>query len=207
MAAQAARAMFDPQGTVSMRPGTRAAGRRDFEIPPAIADVEERGGTLTLRYSARRRLGLAIALFLVGAVLTLIGAALFLADDELVGAILMVILGGLLDAGALALFLGSLVVTVKAGELAVEQKGLFGRRSWRVPRESIRAIRPVVSYTVNGLPYFSLFAETGAGRVPLGNSLKGAEVADAVAQRIARSLGAPPSVLTSAATVPIPATD
>ena len=55
--------MFDPQGAASLRPGTRAAGRRDVEIPPAIADVEEQGGTLTLRYSARRRLGLAIALF------------------------------------------------------------------------------------------------------------------------------------------------
>jgi hypothetical protein len=207
LAAQAARAMFDPQGVASLRPGARAAGAPETGIPPAIADVEDRGGTLTLRYSARRRLGLAIALFLVGAILTLIGAVLFVADDALVGAILMVVLGGLLDAGALALFLGSLVVTVKAGELAVEQKGLFGRRSWRLRRESIRAIRPVVSYTVNGLPYFSLFAETGAGRVPLGNSLKGAEVTDTVAQRIARALGAPPSVLTSAATVPIPATD
>lgn len=156
MAAHAARAMFDPQGTASMRPGARAAGRRDVEIPPAIADVEEQGGTLTLRYSARRRLGLAIALLLVGGLLTLIGVALLVAEEELVGAIFLLVLGGLLDASAVALFVGRLVVTVKAGELAVEQKSLFGSRSWRVRRESIRSIRPVASYTVNGLPYFSL---------------------------------------------------
>lgn len=198
LAAQATRAMFDPQGGASLRPGMRPAGGRDLEIPPAIAELEESGGTLTVRYSARRRLGLAIALFAVGAVLTLVGVALFMADGEIFGAIVLFFLGSLLDAVAVSLFLGSLVVTVKPGEIAVEKRGLLGRRTWRVRRESIRALRPVVSYTVNGLPYFSLFAETGTERVPLGNSLKGTDMADAMASRISRSLGLDPASVKSA---------
>ncbi len=55
-----------------------------------------------------------------------------------------------------------------------------------------------MSYTVNGLPYFSLFAETGTERVPLGNSLKGTDIADAMASRIARSLGFDPASVKSA---------
>ena len=207
-AAQAARAMFDPQGAAASRVGARPPAHREVVIPPEVAEVEERGGTLTLRYSARRRLGLAIALLVTGTVLALIGVALFVADDALVGAVMMVVIGGLLDVSAVALLAGKLLVTVKAGEVAVEQASLFGRKSWRLRREAIRSIQPTVSYTVNGLPYFSLYADTLAERVPLGNSLKGADLADAVAQRIARALGAPPAIAAPAGgTNPYPIPD
>jgi len=92
---------------------------------------------------------------------------------------------------------GHLVVTVKAGELAVEQ-----RASSAASRGACAARRSAsssdLSYTVNGLPYYSLHADTLAERVPVGNSLKGADVADAVARRIARALGAPPSIIAPA---------
>jgi hypothetical protein len=197
-AAQAARAMFDPQAAAASRLGAGPAGRPEVDIPPAIAEIEERGGTLTLRYSARRRLGLAIALLLTGSILSLIGMALFFAGDGLFGGVVMFVIGGLLDVSAVALFVGNLTVTVKAGELSVEQASLFGRKSWRLRREAIRSLQPTVSYTVNGLPYYSLHADTLAERVPVGNSLKGADVADAVARRIARALGAPPSIVAPA---------
>jgi hypothetical protein len=204
-AAQAARAMFDPQQRAVQRGGW--GKDRGPEIPPAVVEIEEHGEVLDLRYSGRRHLGWAIAFFATGAILTLIGAAMFASGDSVVGSVAMIAIGTLVDVGAVALLVGRLAVNVKVGELAVEKSGLFGRKSWQVRREAVGAIQPVVSYTVNGLPYYSLFAETGGDRVPLGTSLKGPEMADAVARRIVRALGAPPSIITPAATVPIPITD
>ena len=193
MAAQAARAMFDPQGRAQARGGFGGSDRREADIPPAVVEIEEGAGVLTLRYSGRRNLGWAIGLFAAGGIVTLIGAGMFAAGDTLLGAIVVIVIGVLLDVGAAALLVARLAVTVKPGELSVEKAGLFGRRSWTLRREAVRALKPVVSYTVNDLPYYSLFAETDEGRVPLGTSLKGEAIADAVARRIARGLGLDPS--------------
>jgi len=201
-AAQAARAMFDPQQRALQRGGW--GKDREAEIPPAVVEIEERGGVLDLRFSGRRHLGWAIAFFATGAILTLIGAAMFASGDSVLGSVAMIAIGTLVDVGAVALLVGRLAVTVKAGELAVEKSGLFGRKSWQVRREAVGAIQPVVSYTVNGLPYYSLFAETGGDRVPLGTSLKGPEMADAVARRIGRALGIDASRIVRADTVPLP---
>lgn len=207
MAAQAARAMFDPQGSAAPRGGFGASAVREPDIPPAVAEIEERGGVLTLRYSGRRHLGSAIGLFVAGSVVTAIGAAMLVAGDSVVGSAAMIAVGALVDVGAVALLAGRLVVTVRPGEAAVEKSGIFGRKSWTVRRESVRTLRPVVSHTINGLPYFSLFAETADGRVPVGTSLKGAEIADAVSRRIARALGAPASLVVPAGSLPIPQSD
>lgn len=188
-AAQAARAMFDPQAGSAARFGDRARAAQDVPVPASVADVQEQGGTLTLRYRARRRLGLAVVLFVMGAVFTAIGAAMFAAGDAFIGAVVMLAIGTSLDLGAVSLLVGNLVVSARPGEIEVEQSGLRGRRSWRLRREEIRAIRPVVSYSVNGLPYFSIFAEADGGRVPLGTSIKGADLAGSIARRIARSVG------------------
>lgn len=201
-AARAARAMFDPQGATAANFAARPSAPAEMEIPAATAEVEERDGTLTLRYSARRRLGLAVALLLMGAVLTVIGVALFVADAAFLGALLTLVLGGLADASAVALLVGKLVVTAKPGELAVEQTGLRGHKSWRLRREAIRAIRPTLSYAINDQPYYSLHADADAGQVPLGSSLKGAQLADTVARRICRALGAPLSLVSRPVTPP-----
>ena len=111
----------------------------------------------------------------------------------------MIVLGGLLDLGAVALLAGRLVGDRKAGRARGRaNRGSSAAGPGALRRESVRAIRPVISYTVNGLPYFSLFAEADAERVPLGTSLKGAEIADAVSRRIARALGAPASLVVPA---------
>ncbi len=207
LAAQAARAMFDPAAGGRARGGFGGSAVREADIPPAVAEIEEGAGVLTLRYSGRRHLGAALGLFVAGGIVTAIGAAMFAAGDTFLGAAAMIVIGVLLDVGAVALLVGRLVVTVRAGELSAEKAGLFVRKSWSVRRDSVRALRPVVSYTVNGLPYFSLFAETEDDRAPLGTSLKGAEVADAVSRRIARALGAPLSLVVPASSVPVPPSD
>jgi len=206
-AAQAARAMFDPQGRAQVRGGFGGSDTREPDIPPAVVEIEEVAGALTLKYSGRRNLGWAIGLFAAGGIVTVIGAGMFAAGDTLLGAIAMIAIGVLLDLGAVALVVGRLAVTVRPGELSVEKAGLFGRKAWAVRRDAVRVLRPAVSYTVNGLPYFSLFAETPDERVPLGTSLKGTEIADAVARRIVRALGAPPVPVVSARSVPLPQTD
>jgi hypothetical protein len=204
MATQAGRAMFDPAGKAFASAPDPAAA---VAIPASLAQLEESGGGLTIRYSRRRRLGLAVAFFVVGALLHLGGATLFAGGEVVVGAALFLGLGTLADLAGVAVLLGTLVVAAKGGELSVEKAGLFGSRSWRVRRESITAIRPALAYSVVGTPYFSLFAETGGERIPLGNSLKGTDVADAVARRIARALGASPSIVKHPGTLdrePIP---
>jgi hypothetical protein len=201
--------MFDPGAGAGARTrgGFGGSAAREADIPPAVAEIEENAGVLALRYSGRRHLGWALVLFVAGAIVTVIGAAMFAAGDTFLGAAAMVVVGVLLDVGAVALLVGRLAVTVRAGEISVEKAGLFGRRAWTVRRDALRELRPVVSYTVNGLPYYSLFAETADGRAPLGTSLKGAEITDAVSRRIARALGAPPSLVVPASSVPIPQTD
>lgn len=188
-AAQAARAMFDPQGSPRQRGGFGGNAVREADIPAALAAVEEGADALTLRYSRRRNLGLAITLFVIGGVLTAIGAVILGAGGSVIAGALLLALGVLLDAGALSALLRSLVVTVAGGELRVERSGLTGRRSWAVRGEAITAIRPVTSHTINGIPYFSLQAETRDGeRVPLGDGIRGTALADAVARRLGRAL-------------------
>ncbi len=185
-AAQAARAMFDP----GLRPGARVATEPAVAIEPSLAQVEEAGGTLTVRYSRRRRLGLAVVTFACGAIATAIAVLLLLDEGLGVGTVILLAVASLLDLGAVSLVAGSLVVRARAGELVVEQRGLRGARSWKLSPQEIREVRPMVSYTVNDRPYFTLQAHTISGeQVPLGNSLPGTELTDALARRIARAAG------------------
>lgn len=190
MAAQAARAMFDPQGSAAPRGGFGTSAVREPDIPPAVAEIEERGGVLTVRYSRRRKLGLAIALLVTGGVLAAIGAAILAADGLGIAAFVLLALGALADVGAVAMLAGSLAVTVSGGELEVHRGGLFGRRSWKARRDSLAGLGIVTTHSVNGVPYFSLHAVDRAGeRIPVGDGVRGAELADALARRIGRALG------------------
>lgn len=189
MASQARRAMFEPAG-----PGTgqALAGRPPapaVQVPASVATVTEAGGVLTIRYNTRRRLGLAVAMLLVGLFVAGIGVA-FLADGESrVGGVAMLAVGAALAVSAAALLVGRLEVRAQAGELTVERFGLAGRTSSRIRRDSIQAIRPVQSYSVNEEPYFSIQADLGGERVALGNSIKGEALAAGMARRIAAAIG------------------
>jgi hypothetical protein len=194
-AAAASRAMFDSTVGDLRQPRSESFTGNAADIPPGSAEVTEQGGVLTLRYAGRRRIGMVVVLFLAGAVLTAIGVIMFASGEGMLAPILVLLVGGLLDAGAVILLVGRLEVTVRSGEVAVEKHGLFGAKSWRLRRESIRSLKPVLSYSVNDRPYYTLFAETNDGRVPLGNALAGADVADAVARRICHALGAPSSII------------
>ena len=193
-AAQAARAMFDPKGGAALRPSVH----REVAIPPSVAEVEGRGGTLTIRYVRRRVLGPALIVFVVGAIFACIGIAMAASDAIGMAAVVVLLVGTLVDAWAVSMLVGALEVRVKGEELAVDKRGLFGSRSWRVRRDAVSAIRASVSYTVNGQPYFAVFAEGSGERIPLGDSLKGPELADAVAQRVARALGVSSSIVVEA---------
>jgi hypothetical protein len=196
MADQAARAMFDPAGR-SFGPARLA--QDEVPIPASLAQVEEGGGGLVIRYSRRRFLGLAVMLFVVGAFFFLGGIAMFAGGGGLLGALAFIAVGVLVDLAAVANLRDGLAVTIGGGELSVEKSGLSRRQSWRVRCGSVSAIRPAISFTMMGTPYFSLVAEAGGQRIPLGNALKGVELADSVGRRIARALGAPPSIVKPAA--------
>lgn len=200
MASQARRAMFDPAGPGS---GQALAGRPAapaVQIPASVATVTEAGGVLTIRYNTRRRLGLAVALLLVGLFVAGIGVAFLVDGETMVGGIAMLAVGAAFDLWAAALLVGRLEVRAQAGELTVERFGLAGRTTARIRRDSIQAIRPVQSYSVNEEPYFSIQADLGGERVALGNSVKGEALAVAIARRIAATVGLDPARVAAAET-------
>jgi hypothetical protein len=199
-AAQAARAMFDPQGrAASLRPARTAT----VEIPASLAVVEERPGTLSVRYSRRRHLGMAVVLFVTGGIFTVVGVGIAAAEGLALGAAVAIAVGTAIDVWAVATLAGSLEVAVKGQALAVEKGGLFGRKSWQARRESIESLRPSVTHSVNGEPYFALHAHDRSGeRIPVGDGIKGAALADALASRIAGALGLDASRVESAESHP-----
>ena len=186
-AAQAARAMFDPQGgAATLRPAATAA----VAIPASLAEVEERAGTLTLRYSRRRNLGAGLILLAVGGGFTAVGIGMGVGDGPGVAVVAGIAVGTLLDLWAVSLLASSLVVTVKRHEIAVEKAGLFGRKAWRVRADAVVALKPSISHSVNEIPYFALHAHDRSGeRIPVGDGIKGAALADAIASRVAAALG------------------
>ncbi len=100
--------------------------------------------------------------------------------------------------GMLAALLGRLTVVAGEGQLQVDRNGLFGRKEFRVSSSSVTGIAPALSYTVMSGPqqkrYYALQATTRDGqRIPLGNGIRGEEIADAIALRIAKALKLAPA--------------
>lgn len=157
-------------------------------LPESLAEVEDKGATLSIRYRTRRRLGLAIALLVTGAVLALVGVLVFL-DGSAIWGVALVAAGGVMDVSAVGLLVGRLAMSAKAGELSVERRTLSGTRFSRVRADQVRAIRPVLSYSINEEPYYAIVADLGAEKLTLGNSIPGEALANAVARRIADVAG------------------
>jgi hypothetical protein len=205
MAAKAARAMFNPgEGPARGGFGRRSTGApvREPDIPASLATVEEAGGALTLRYSMRRWLVPSIILFVVGGVFSTIGAVLLAQEGFGFAPLLLFVLGTAIDVGAVALLVSRLEVTVREGRLDVTKRGLFGARSWILAREEVTELRPTISHRINEYPYYALNAVTAAGdRVPVGSSIRGPELTDSLARRIARAFGMPASGIVPAGTV------
>jgi len=112
------------------------------------------------------------------------------------GVILLLLVASLVDVGAVAMLVGTLEVRARTGEIAVDKAGLFGRKSWQLRRESVKAIRPVLSYTVNNVPVFEIRAETASGEeVLLGDSIRGESLAGPYAARLAAAAGFPSSLV------------
>lgn len=166
------------------------------DLPAAIATTTLQGGVLTVRFSRRRRLVPAVILFAVAGLLTLAGLVMALDEGLGLGAILLLAVASLMDVGAVALLVGTLEVRARTGEIAVDKAGLFGRKSWQLRRDSLRAIRPVLSYTVNDVPVFDIRAETSSGEeVLLGDSIRGESLAGPYAARLAAAAGFPASLV------------
>lgn len=173
------------------------------ELPAAIATTTLQGGVLTVRFSRRRRLAPAVILFAVGGLLTLAGLVMALDEGLSLGAIVLLVVASLVDVGAVAFLVGTLEVRARTGEIAVDRTGLFGRKSWQLRRESIKAIRPVLSYTVNDVPVFEIRAETASGEeVLLGDSIRGESLAGPYAARLAAAAGFPSSLVRAPAYSP-----
>ena len=187
MAAQAARAMFEPGRSGVTKPA-------DVAIPAAIAEVAQEGDTLVIRYARRRRLGVAAFALVFGAGASFAAVAIIAADGFGVGVAALLAIGTLLDLSAAGLVVAGHVVRANRREIVIERTGLTGRREARLRPEEVRAIRPVTSYAINNEPYFSIVAEAGESRQEsLGSSVKGEEVATSLARRIARAAGLPES--------------
>ena len=117
-AAGAERAMFDrPAGTAAA--GFPASGPSRLTLPAALADVEDTGGTLTVRYRTRRRLVPAVMLLVGGLFLSLVGVLIYLAGDSVFWAAVLVAVAAIVDVSAVGMLVGRLVVSAKAGELVV----------------------------------------------------------------------------------------
>ena len=88
---------------------------------------------------------------------------------------------------------GRLTVVAGDGQLQVNRDGAFGHKELRVPASSVTGIASALSYTVMSgqqqRRYYSLKATTRDGqRLPVGNGIRGEEVTDAIALRIAKAL-------------------
>lgn len=189
---QATHGLFDSP----VRSPTGPEAFKGVDLPASVARITVQGGVLTVRFSRRRWLAPAAIVFAVGGVLTLVGVFMILDEGIGVGTVLLLVVASAVDLGGVALLASSLEVRARAGEIAVEKGGLFGSKSWQLRRESIKSIRPVLSYTANNVPYFSVRAETRAGeQVTLGDSLKGESLAEKYASRLAAAAAFPSSLV------------
>ena len=167
-----------PAEVFARRPAERLA------LPESLAEVQDAGGTLSIRYKTRRRLGLAIALVILGMILALVGILVFRDGSVFWGAALFAI-GAVMDVSAVGLLVGRLALTARAGEISVERRTLAGTRLSRVRADSVRAVRPVLAYSINEEPYYSIVADLGGEQLTLGNSIPGEALANALSRRIA----------------------
>jgi hypothetical protein len=165
----------------------KAASR--LALPESLAEVEDTGATLSIRYKTRRRLGLAIALFVTGAVLALVGVLVYHDGSEFWG-VALAATGALLDVSAVGTLVGRLAMSARAGELTVERRTLAGTKVSRIRADHIRGIEPTLSYSINEEPYYAIVADLGAEKLTLGNSIPGDDLAKAVARRIGEVVGA-----------------
>lgn len=165
-----------------------------YPIPDKVARVVEQGGIVTLEYSPRRKLGMALIVLAIGSVLAALGALILLGGPKDRGVGLgMFLVGLLVDLGGVHLLISSLTVVVGGGKLRVDQRGVFGRKQFDVAGASIERIEPTLSYTVTTggkkTNYYTVTAHTtDHARIPLGNSVPGEKVADAIAFRVATAL-------------------
>ena len=99
--------------------------------------------------------------------------------------------------GILASLFGRVTVVANQEQLQVERSGLFGRKEVRAAPSDITEIRPVLLYSVRTgarmTNYYALKAKMREGNhITLSSGLPGAEVANAMALRIARALKVAP---------------
>lgn len=189
--ARAERAMYDPPAG-SAAPAFPRGDTPRLALPETLADVEDTGSTLTIRYRTRRRLGPAIALIVTGLFLSLAGVLIHFEDDSVFWAAVLVATGAVLDVSAVGMLVGRLAVNAKAGELNVERRTLTGTRVSRLRADQVRAIRKTLAYSVNEEPYYTVVADLGAEQLPLGFAIRGDALADRIAGRIARVIGIAP---------------
>ncbi len=161
-----------------------------------MASVTRESGAMVVRFSALRHAGFAAIAFFLGLLLTAIGAVMLAAEGVAVPGLLLLAAGIGLDVAGVALLARRLSVRAGAGAIAVERGGLFGSRRWNLTREALAAIRPVLSYTVNNEPVFTVRASTRTGEeVVLGDTLKGEGLALAYARHLVHAAGLPPSLV------------
>ncbi len=174
----------------------RAAAPGPLELPASVASVTRESGAMVVRFSINRNWGFAAVAFFIGLLLTAIGAVMLQAEGVTVPALLLLAAGIGLDVAGVAILVRRLSVRASAGAIAVERGGLFGRRRWELTRETLAAIRPVLSYTVNNEPVFTVRASTRSGEdVVLGDTLKGEQLALAYARHLVHAAGFPPSLV------------
>ncbi len=165
-----------------------------YPIPDKVARVVEQGGIVTIEYSRRRKLGMAVVVLLIGTILSLLGVMILVAGPQNPSvALVMLLVGALVDLVGINMIVSSLQVVAGGGKLRVEQRGLFGRKQFDVAGASIERIESTLSYTVTSgnkkTNYYTVTAHTAdPARILLGNSIPGEKVADAVAFRVASAL-------------------
>lgn len=171
-------------------------------IPANVASVVAQGGRVTLVYSPRRKLGMAIVVLVVGTIIAAFGALALIGGSSWTVPLVLLVVGLLIDLGGVQMIVSSLEIVASGGKLQVEQRGLFGRKQFDAAGAAIEIIDSTVSYTVTSgskrTHYYTLTAHTQDGRrIPVGYSVPGEAVADAIAYRIAGALGLAPTVVAS----------
>ncbi|MGH9577384.1 MAG: hypothetical protein ACRD3R_08095 [Terriglobales bacterium] len=171
-------------------------------IPAKVASVVEQAGAVTIVYSPRRKLGLAIVVIAIGTVIMGVGLLALLGTRDWTVPLGMILAGLLFDLGGAHILVSNLHVVAGGGRLKVEQLGLFGRKHFEAAGASITRIEPALSYTVTSggkrTNYYTVTAHSeDAGNIPVGHSVAGEEVADAIAYRIARALRLKPGTVSA----------
>lgn len=183
------------------KPSRRAASG-PIGVPSTVAEVKQEGGALAIRFLPRRRLPIAAVVLGVGTILTIAGIVMLADGGSKLGGALLLVASVAVDFGGVSLLTGRLSVTARPGEIVVDEGNLFGGRQHALRRESLEWIRPVLSYTVNGVPVYAIRARTKDGEtIFLGDSLKGEPLAERYASRLAAAAGFPDSLVRPASQV------